>query len=229
MWNNGFYSFILLILFFFSCSMGFENKDEKIEIVNLSFTVNDEADQIDLWHIYFRNISDKSRSCSINAFDKNEEYSTALFPGRYNIYAYGLIEKTATTKNVFSYSNMLDYECFNNEKIQINLDELIPEFEVVTDDQPYIKIDMRKLKESFSLSSISLKQGSDRSRSLDFNRSDNNYCIAPFSLVENGDWFLNISYSLKDSKCDDDKLEKDEIKISTSYFSNLYLGEFNLL
>ncbi len=87
---------------------------------------------------------------------------------------------------------------------------------------------MNELGGIFSISSLSLKQGNDRFRSLDIQK-ENNFYFTEVPLIENGDWFMNISYLLYDSKKRSDVLIKDNISISTSYFKDIFLGEFNLL
>lgn len=165
----------------------------------------------------------------------SDDISESLFPGIYNIYAYGLVEKTETSKKVYSYSIKKNLECFENSKNDILLDFTIltPSAEIIIEDPidtPILKVYIEGISDIFSLSSLSVKQGSDRVRSVDFERHDDTMTYtAPVPIYENGDWYMNISYSLKSSKKDEDALDADDIYISTSYFKDIFLGEFNLL
>jgi hypothetical protein len=49
------------------------------------------------------------------------------------------------------------------------------------------------------------------------------------TLYQNGDWYLNISYAVKAGAIDENCLANDNLKISTSYFSNIYLGNYNFI
>ena len=178
-----------------------------------------------------KHIKEKTKSVAINYFDLSDDISISIFPGIYNLYSYGLVAKTETSKKVYSYGFINNLECFNNGNIVLKYNVLYPEAEVQyieSENKVILKINMNDLSGIFSVSSISLKQGSDRVRSLSFYKYNENY-IADVPLYENGEWYMNISYSLLSSKKDNDILDKDNIYISTSYFSDIYLGEFYFL
>ena len=62
-------------------------------------------------------------------------------------------------------------------------------------------------------------------KSYDFNylSDDKKYAIVVPNIQ--GDWTANISYSLK-SRVDNEVLKNDNISISTSYFSDIFLGKW---
>ena len=225
--------FILFLIIFIICCQNepIIKEKESIDNVNISLSIEDESNDIEIYHIYLRHITDKSKSNAINCFDLSNDTSLSLFPGIYNFYLYGLIAKTEKSKQVFSYGILNNIECFNNKNFSIKFKKLYPDVEIQnieSENKVFLKINMNELSGIFSLSSVSIKQGSDRVRSLKFNK-ENNYYVAEVPLYENGEWFMNISYLLLSSKKDDKILDKDNIYISTSYFKNIYLGDFNFL
>ena len=50
-------------------------------------------------------------------FDLTSDISLSIFPGIYNIYSYGLLEKTKTSKKVYSYGLFNNIKCFDNKNI----------------------------------------------------------------------------------------------------------------
>lgn len=225
------YTLFILIAFIISCQSTIYEKP-KIDNIDLSIDLKEEdlTQSILLYHLYFENHNNKDESIGVNYHESGNNLKVSLFPGVYNIYAYGLIEKTNTSKKVYSFSIEKNIKCFDNSDILINLKTLAPQAEIVIiENLPVLKVNMNDLYEIFYLSSLSIKQGGDRVRSLDysFNNNDKSY-IANVPLYENGDWYFNISYCLK-SKIDKDILNKDNVDISTSYFSSIYLGNYQLI
>lgn len=206
-------------------------EEETIKKVDLSLSINNQSEDIEVYHIYLKNISDNARSYAVNNFDLTNDLNISLFPGVYSLYSYGLIDKTETSKKVFSYSIIENIEFFQNKKIKLSFKILNPDVLIEYDyinDKVFLKVFMNDLYGFFTVSSISIKQGSDRVRSLDFIKLDNIY-LAEVPLYENGEWFLNISYSLLSSKINKSILDNDNIYLSTSYFKDILLGEFNFL
>jgi|GEM_PF-3538410 len=224
----------LLLFFLFSflcCDETIMNK-ENINDVTIVLSFSEEyVNDIVIYHVYFYNNQDKSKSKGFNIAEINKEFKTNIFPGIYDIYVYGLVEKTESSLKVFSYDYSLKLKCFNDiQNLKINLKELIPDFKLNTDLViPMIKISMSGISDLFSLSSLSIKQGSDRVRSLDLiYDKDKNIYTAEIPVYDNGLWLMNISYSLK-SKINKSALSNDNLYISTSYFKDIYLGEYYLL
>ncbi len=226
--------FLLFIIFviILSCQeSSIIKENEKIKNKNIILTIYDNSKNIILYHVYFKNINDSKESFAVNNFDLTDDIKTSLFPGIYNLYIYGLIDKDENSKMVFSYSIINNLEIYENKNIKLDLTQLDPDVLVEYDNiknKVYLKIYMNELGGIFSISSLSLKQGNDRFRSLDIQK-ENNFYFTEVPLIENGDWFMNISYLLYDSKKRSDVLIKDNISISTSYFKDIFLGEFNLL
>lgn len=223
----------VLILIIISCQQepSIIKKEESIKNIKLSLSINDDSEDIQVYHIYLKHISDKTKSFAVNCFDLTNDLNISLFPGVYNFYSYGLVDKTETSKNVFSYSIIENIKLFENNDIKLYFNILNPDVKIEYDEvnnKVYLKVFINELFGIFTVSSISLKQGIDRVRSLDFNKLDNIY-LAEVPLYENGEWFLNISFSLLSSKKDNIILDKDNIYISTSYFKDIFLGEFNFL
>lgn len=115
--------------------------------------------------------------------------------------------------------------------MNVSLNTLVPAAKVVNENnQIKLIVNMDGLNDIFSLSSLSLKQGTDKLRSIDFSYDEINNCYcSTVAFYQNGSWFLNISYEVKASAIEENSLENDNIKISTSYFQNIYLGEMNFL
>jgi hypothetical protein len=182
------------------------------------------------YHIFFENIADYKKSFGINNLNKDNLLTVLIYPGIYNIYAYGLNVKSTVSKNVFSYSVKKAEELFDQINIiEMNMNILTPKIESVYDMQlnAYrLNVSMQDISEIFSLSSFSIKQGTEDYKKiyLDYNSSSCCY-TANIEIIQNGSWFANISYYLK-NKYDEKICEEDNIHISTSYFSDIYLGEY---
>ena len=149
-----------------------------------------------------------------------------MFPGNYNIYCYGLTDKTTSSKKVYSLKMLKNISIFNKKEFIIIPDILSPSVEINKSDEGYkIFIIMNDLYDVMSLSSFSIKQGDAKLKSYDFSYSseDKQYSIVVPDIQ--GDWSANISYSIK-SRIDSDLLKNDGISISTSYFSNIFLGTY---
>ncbi len=223
--------FVLIIIITCQQEPTIIKKEVSINDINLSLSISEQSEEIQLYHIYLKHISDNKKSFAINCFDLTADLNISLFPGVYNLYSYGLVNKTETTKKVFSYSNIEKIKLFEDKKTELFFKILTPDVLIEYDNinnKVVLKVFMNELYSIFTVSSISIKQGIDRVRSLDFIKQDNIY-LAEVPLFENGEWFLNISYSLLSSKKNKSILDKDSIKISTSYFSNIFLGEFYFL
>jgi hypothetical protein len=217
---------ISLSLFLFSCN-AITNVEEIINPEKFSFAIDSTSD-INCYHIFFQNVNDKTKNFGLNKFDKND-FETDVFPGIYNIYLYGLVDKTDTTKKVSTYLSLKNVSLKNKDKSIISLKPMIlePKFFLEPAENKYIlKVDLTGIYEMFYVSSISVKQGQDKVKSIDFfsdSVNENYYC--EITYYQTGIWYANISLGLK-NKIDEKELNKDCLSISTNYFSNIYLGEY---
>ena len=220
---------LLFSIFLLGC-FTVEHEQLFVEYEDFFITIDDNSDDIFGYHIYFENQKDRYKSYGINQYEYNVKIKVSLFPGIYNIYTYGLVEKTSSSKKVYSFNTKKGVECFVNSERNILIKPcvLIPQADILENfiDLPILKVYMSELIDIFSLSSLSVKQGTDRVRSVTYEYDENDITYnANVSLYENGDWYMNISYLLK-SKKDSNILEQDNIYISTSYFKNIFLGEY---
>lgn len=223
------------VIFFFihiiSCTQSINIK-EKITRKKIKLEIMDNFEKNQYYHFYFENINDKSNSSGL-VKENNEnihEIVIELFPGIYNIYCYGLAEKTGKTKKVFSFQTLTEIEIFREKEFKIKTRKLYPEFDLhINEDSNSVKllINMQELNNFFSVSTISIKQGSNRNKTVNYsyNKIEKKY-EAIISIEKTGDWYLNISYSLK-SKKDKRCLKNNNIKISTNYFKDIYLCTIN--
>jgi hypothetical protein len=217
--------FILNLLTLFSCNLSL-SLEEKIPPVTLQINFNKLTDE-KLFHIYFQNQNDKKHSIGFDYFDLSVSPDFSIFPGIYNIYIYGLNDKSSTTEKIYSYKIIRSVEIFSSKEIVVEPVKLNPEFKIekTTDSTYKIYIMMNDLYEIFSLSSFSLKQGQEKLKSMDIDYSTDKQCYISYVPNIYGSWYGNFSYSLR-SKIDDEILKHDGITISTSYFSNIYMGDF---
>lgn len=226
--------FILLIVFIITINCqesSIIKKDEKIINNKIKLSLIDNSENIIFYHIYLKNFNDSKKSFALNHFDLSDDLEASLFPGLYDFYAYGLIEKKESSKMILSYSVIENFDVYKDKNIKFNFIQLKPDARIEYDNignKVYLKVFMNELSGIFSISSLSLKQGNDRYRSLDIQKMDDIYFTEIF-LIENGKWYLNVSYQLYNSKKDNNVLEKDNISISTSSFKDFYLGEFYFL
>jgi len=219
--------FILFCLFL-SCEENIINENEKIEKikVNLSIT-NNEVNP--LYHIYVKNNSSYKKSLSYDLTNSNELFLECE-RGNYNLYILSLIDKSATAK----YANKIYYSeesLFENKIITVELTEVYPETSIIIyNNLPRLIINFQKYENLFSISSLSLKQGTDKVKSLSFNYdAANKYYYADITLYQNGEWLLNTSFSVKAAAQDEKKLSDDNIILSTTAFTNITLGSFNFI
>jgi len=217
---------IFIILSIMSCS-NIINQDEKIIPSQYNFFVDTTSD-ISTCHFFVQNVSNRNKNFGLNLFE-NKNFMLDLFPGKYNFYFYDLIYKTDTTKKVYSYSAIKDVfvEIGKKRTIVINPIILQPNLSIKNENSYYtVLVNLNDIYEMFSVSSISIKQGTDKYRSINCyaNEKDSNYCgEVPF--FQSGSWYANISFAIK-SKNDETVLSQDNLNISTSNFSNIYLGDF---
>ena len=151
-----------------------------------------------------------------------------IFPGEYNIYCYGLDRKDnekfmPVSGAVISRKIRIN----NDEVVEISMIEVIPEYELVYSIEKEIfeiNIDFKKYDTLFSISSVSIKQGNQRVRGLEYRYiSEEQKYLSETDIECYGDWFFNISYSIK-NKIDKKALSSDGISITTNSFINLYLA-----
>lgn len=193
---------MFIILFSVSCTKILID-EEKISEIPVLIRLNDDYYfEISYYHLYFENKINDKKSYGINLSKENNTVKIDLFPGLYNIYVYGLADKTSTSKKVFSYSINKEIKIFpNNKIINISLIKLLPDIKLEFDrlNNFYnIFVNVREISDIFSLSSLSIKQGNARYKSIDFifDYDSMNY-KAEISVNENGSWYANIAYSLK--------------------------------
>jgi hypothetical protein len=221
---------ITVIVLIFSCTKILVDQ-ENIDYIRLKISINDQYYyNIFCYHIYFENIQDHSRSFGINNLDKNNFMTVIIYPGKYNIYTYGLTIKSSVSKNVYSYSIKKNIDLFDQiNTIEINMDILKPKInlEYSKEENVYnLIISMQDISEIFSLSSFSLKQGSDSYKKIYLDYNASLFCyISNIDIIQNGSWYANISFYLK-NKYDEKLCEQDNIQISTSYFNDIFLGEY---
>jgi hypothetical protein len=221
------FKFILFIFLLISCESVIKEKTT-INPITANIKLYENLNQQSCaYHVYFKNHEYRGESYAFNLFDIQNEKVLKILPGRYDVYSYGFIDKTENTKKVYSYKIIKNFEIYSDKDINIELIELQPDFKVIVEDNTYkLVIFMKNIYDIFSISSLSVKQGSDKVRSLDFQFDKNDliyYASIPF--YQSGDWFMNISFSIK-SKINEDELSKDQIKISTSNFTNVYIGSY---
>lgn len=221
------FKFIVLIFLLISCESVI-NEKVTINPVNVNVKLYENLNlQSCVYHVFFKSQKYRGKSYAFNLFDINNEKSLKIFPGKYDVYSYGIIDKTENTKKVYSYKIIKNFEVYSDKVINIELIELRPNFKVILEDNIYtLIIFMDKIYDIFSISSLSVKQGNDKVRSLDFHLNKNDliyYADIPF--YQNGDWLMNVSFSIK-SKIDEDTLNNDQIKLSTSNFTNVFIGTY---
>jgi hypothetical protein len=221
---------LIMLVISVSCTKILIDEEEISKIPVLIRLNDDYNNETAVYHILFENINNDKKSFGINLPKENTELQTKVFPGNYNIYVYGLAVKTAASKKVLSYSINKNFEIIpDNKNFEVKLVKLLPDIRLEFDPDLIeydISVNMTGIFEIFSLSSLSIKQGTDRYRSVKFIYDpDSSSYTAKMQLIQNGIFYANIGYMLK-SKIDEKALELDNIYISTSLFSDIYLGEF---
>lgn len=217
----------IFILILFSCSVVFkENSFLSRERVKVTITESDSF----FYHIYFENIDDKKESYGKTISSLDSLAILYLFPGKYNIYVYGIVPKTEESFYIQKFRVLKEVEIITQNEIIISqLFDLYPVFNIekYNSDNYLLELDLKEIYEMFSISSLSVKQNSDRTRSLTW-KTDNEslkvYALIPF--YQSGEWFMNISFSIK-SKIDESELEKSGINLSTTYLKNIPLGNIS--
>ncbi len=221
------FSFILIfVLWLFSCDSEVK-KELVIKPFDVSLKLRDFPEQrSDVYHVFLKNV-DTNDSSGTDIFMPDNRIAIRLYPGVYNIYCYGLVDKTQTSKKVFSYRILKNIGIYESQELNIDLSTLVPDFSISGQTQGYLlKVFMNEIYDIFSVSSLSVKQGTGRAVSIDYQLDKENlFYYSPIELIKSGSWFMNISYSLK-SKVDDKVLKRDNINISTSNFTDIYLGDF---
>ncbi|HOJ64215.1 MAG TPA: hypothetical protein PLE45_07315 [Spirochaetota bacterium] len=201
--------------------------DDSIIIQKKRVSLEFSQTNFSIYHIYFEKIGDKKESKGFTIFKPDNFLVAYLFPGTYNIYLYSIVPKTDTTFCVSKYKILKNIKITEEKNIFVddNFKDLYPSFSIEKyDEESYLlTIDMKDCYELFSISSMSIKQGTDKTRSIDF--SFDKYFLKVFAIIpfyQNGDWFMNISFSIK-SKIDFGNLENNNIFLSTTYIPNIFL------
>jgi hypothetical protein len=219
---------LLISIMTASCSNEIISEKEEITQPEISLVVNDKNNN-SLYHVYFKNSESYTKSSSVNLNKEKKTKSTLKF-GNYSVYALSFAPKTTS-----------NYCCDKFWSTTIDITEsktllaepviLKPDAEIIYENgEVQIIIHTERYNDIFSISSLSLKQGSDKVRSLNFiyNEKDKNYS-AKITLYRNGEWYYNISFTLKAGAIDEKTLEKDGIKLSTTAFQDISLGTFNFI
>ncbi|OHD44456.1 MAG: hypothetical protein A2086_06805 [Spirochaetes bacterium GWD1_27_9] len=217
---------LLLFCLLISCS-AIDNISEKTELINIKI-INESTDDI-CYHLFFENIKNSKYSFGINQTNKDQSLDIKLIYGSYNVYIYGLINKTDTTKKVYSYQIIKENKFFNNSILNVKTENLEPQLDLALNEETNdynLTILVDKIFSILYISSISIKQGTLKTKSLKLSYVDQEkkYITEKIS-GEKGVWLLNISFGIK-TKIDKSILTKDNITISTTNFTNIVIGEF---
>ncbi|MCG8570304.1 MAG: hypothetical protein MJB14_09205 [Spirochaetes bacterium] len=217
--------FILFILFSCQQRMVISEQINPVTIQLATKTI----DQEELIHYYFKNLENNDYSTGIlinpNAAAQQE---VILYPGPYAIYVYGLITKDQSVMQVYSYTYQKKLLLQQNEKLSFHCKLLYPQFSsclIEKANQVNILIYFNDISDLFSLSSVSIQQGEGRKTSYDFEKIDDQTVFLTVPVEENGKWLMNNSLAIK-SKWSKEIFLETNLNLSTSYFSNLYLGTF---
>lgn len=179
------------------------------------------------YHLYFEHLSDKKRSQGIVVrADESLLIEEKLFPGRYNLYVYGLAPKSNTTMQVVSFSFLPELELFKDRVLDIDCSTLTPSYSCEIDREKgelKVIVDADALMGLFRLSSLSLKQAGTRVKALNFSYDKRRKLyIASAPLESEGECLINLSYALKGPHARN-LLKEKELSISTTYFKGLLL------
>lgn len=219
--------FILLLftvtIAVYSCSEPFMI-EEKIYPVRISISIKSPGESPGLYHIYYKHIKEKSFSRGI--VTESSTSKIELFPGTYTIYLYKLADKSEKYKKVISYRVIRDVKIFSPLCLSEELILLSPVVKHSREQEGLrLWLPMDGVYELFTISSLSVKQGSSRNKSVSpgYNKHRKRYEVV-VPVNNEGLWFINISYALRSSKIDKVSLKEAGISVSTSNFSNVPLG-----
>lgn len=180
------------------------------------------------YHLYFEHQSDKKRSKGIVVEAKESLLiEESLFPGRYNLYVYGLAPKSSKKTQVVSFSFLPDLELLRDRVLDIDCPTLTPSYSSEIDRETgelKVMVDADSLMGLFRLSSLSIKQMDNRIRALKFSYDGQRKLYLATAQVEPDDeCHINLSYSLK-GPYDRNLLQERELTISTTYFKGLLVS-----
>jgi len=196
-----------------------------IEKANIKIIMDNKQNSSVYHHIMFENIDFKKESVNHYYYELTDALNLSVSYGMYNLYYFGLSNKSETSLNVTHYSYLKNIKVNKDKNISLEILELKPcyssDFE---NNNAAIMINMNNIYEFFGLSSVSVKQGGDRYRSCSFeydNDLESYIIVIPIQYY--GDWYINISYCLK-YKFDNNISLNENINLSTSYFPDNFLG-----
>lgn len=180
------------------------------------------------YHLYFEHLSDKKRSKGVIVEAKESLLiEESLFPGRYNLYVYGLAPKSSKKTQVVSFSFLPELELFRDRVLDIDCRTLAPSYSSEIDREKgelVVMIDAESLMGLFRLSSLSIKQVDSRVKALKFSYDgDRKLYLATAQVEADDECRINLSLSLKGA-CDQSLLKKRELTISTTSFKGLLLS-----
>lgn len=212
---------------FLLCCQNAVSMDEKISEKRVSISFESDKSNPRYYHLYCENIGDKKRSKGLLLKGADgPQVEIHLFPGRYNIYLYGLTPKGEKSTSLCSSALLKGAAIFDDRVISLSPLELTPVFSYHLDREKgvvTVVVEAGQTSALLRLSSLSLKQGSSRREALKFSYDkENGLYRASTTIKGGGASYLNLSYSLKGPK-DQALLKEKGLSISTSSFKGLFL------
>lgn len=215
--------FFILVVLFLSC-VNYINQVEKLKDCTMTVKLFDENNAI-IYHFFLEN-----RALNISysySFTDKESLAFVVKEGTYDIYYFGLIKKNDTSYMVISYSYEKNMSIHNNLILNMNVKGFFPNYQTIKNSENIIelKIFVSDVIEFSYVSSISVKQGSDRYRSVNFLYDEiKKLYLSNIPIQYSGSWYMNISYTVRYRF--NNSIENSGYKLSTSYFSDNFLGVF---
>lgn len=215
----------LFITLLFSCS---EYITKDIKLKDLVLTINFVRDKLPAYnHFFIENLVNSGDSYSFTIENSaNDIFKLTIKEGVYSIYYFGLTNKTDATYMITSFFYKKNFSLNKNFNLCIEPRAFSPEFSAIKNSSIVsINIDAKEIYEFSYLSSISIKQGSDRYRSSTFSFDDKTFSyLSNIDILYNGDWYMNNSYTIRYKF--DNSITKTGIKLSTIYLPDIFLGNF---
>lgn len=209
-----------------SCS-NYIDENLHLKKADLKIIMNNELNNAVYHHIFLENIDIKDKSLHQYYYDFKDYLELSVSYGSYNLYYFGLSYKNETSMNVINYSYIKNIKVNKDLNLSMKIEKFEPQYSLnIEDNIITIMIDVKDVSDFFALSSVSIKQGSDRYRSSEFeyNESMKNY-ITSVQKQYFGDWYMNLSFYMK-YKFEKSILMNENIKLSTSYYPDNFLKTF---
>jgi hypothetical protein len=199
--------------------------ESRIEPVPVSITWDSSSDPVLLYHLF---IDGGDSDYAFNSNGDDHILECMLFPGVYDLYLYGMSQKSETTVSITSWSKqniVISHGVPADITTTLQVVDITGSLEINGKSSVHLAVPCQDLDSIFSLSSLSVKQGSDRVRRVEAEYDENHECwgaVIPVSRV--GIWSFNIS--LQPCNLYDDKvIEYSGYRLSTTYIKNIPLGE----